>query len=336
MSSLIQSAENSATYGRFEVADTHLYDKPADVPPGYIAYNPSALWTVKDGLDIMYVRVEPDHSGPDGSHIGRTVVRPYIVDLRHPEAPLRPYYDGMELRGEDPALTRIKRRLASGAMEDIWLLSCVVPEPMVNKPNEVATLKTRFYAGTDLDNLERVGDGPEWMKDIRIVTLDPSDTKLGVYGRLQPEPASGNISYTTVSDLVHLTPRSILDAPYIDENLFPVGIRKWGGVNDIIRIDPDTNLLIAHRAQYTEESDDHAKRYEAIALKHILFSNIIIDLGVFATAKMFPNGKAKDDSTTDLSDVVFPGGGYNGRLSHVSFGVRDAGIGIGRVVYLPD
>ena len=317
----------------FRLTDTYLLQKPSDILEDHIAYNPSAIWTV-DGEntrhDVMYVRVEPNHSGSDASHIGKTVIRPYVVEVGRPDAPIRPYDDGIELKGEDPALTRINRRLASGAIESVWLLSCVVPEPELNQPNNVATLQTRFYSGTSLGNLEEVGRGPEWMKDIRVVSMDPNDTKLGVYGRPQPETASGNVSYTTVSDIDSLTPEAITGASFIDENLFPVGSGRWGGANDVIRLDRDKNLILAHRAEYVGV-DGSGKRYEALLLEHRLRSNTIVDLGVLASATMFPKGIVKDDETTDLSDVVFPGGGYNGRFSHVSFGLHDACIGIGRL-----
>ncbi len=315
----------------FSLNDTYLLQKPTDVLDDHIAYNPSAIWTVEGENtlhDVMYVRVEPNHSGPDASHIGKTVVRPYVVEIGRPDAPIRPYDDGIELKGEDPALTRINRRLASGAIESVWLLSCVVPVPELDRPNNVATLQTRFYAGTSLGNLEEVGRGPEWMKDIRVVSMDPSDTKLGVYGRPQPQTASGNVSYTTVPDIDHLTPDVIAGAPFIDDNLFPVGSGQWGGANDVIRIDQDKNLILAHRAEYVG-ADNSAKRYEALLLEHRLRSNTIVVLGVLATSKMFPKGTVKEDETTDLSDVVFPGGGYNGKFSHVSFGLHDACIGIG-------
>ncbi len=57
-------------------------------------------------------------------------------------------------------------------------------------------------------------------------------------------------------------------------------------------------------------------------------TNRVVELGVFATADMFPDGTIKDDISVDLSDVVFTGGGYNGGLDYVSFGVRDGSIGI--------
>ena len=43
---------------------------------------------------------------------------------------------------------------------------------------------------------------------------------------------------------------------------------------------------------------------------------------------MFPTGLVKADESVDLHDVVFSGGGYNGTLQYVSFGVRDGSIGI--------
>jgi hypothetical protein len=57
----------------------------------------------------------------------------------------------------------------------------------------------------------------------------------------------------------------------------------------------------------------------------------IVDLGVLATAGLFPGGVVKDDTMTDLSDVVFTGGGYNGNMSFMTFGVGDGNIGLAQV-----
>lgn len=278
------------------------------------------------------MRVEPDRSDALSSHLGKSVIRPYIIDLGNPDSGLEPYYDAPEIVGEDASLTRIHRRLGNGALEQVWLLSYVDPKPKPDKPNEVDTFCTRFWCGPDLASLEHIADGPEWMKDIRIGNgQGPLGTELDVYGRPQPEPDSGNITYTSIDDIYQLTAEVIANAPFIDEKLLPIGSGMWGGVNDVVRRRNGVNLLLAHRA-WRDGPGGIARHYQSVMYEHNTRTNRIIDLGVFATASMFPDGKVKDDLVADLSDVVFTGGGYNGGLDYITFGVRDGSIGIGRTV----
>ena len=157
-------------FERYRLDNPTLIPKPADVPEGYIAYNPSSIWITDDRSgnfhDIMYVRVEPDRSCPECSHLGKSLARPYIVDINEFSKPLEPYYDAQEKMGEDPALTRIYRRLANGAVESIWLLSCVVARPVPDRSDCVETLHTEFHTGVRLDKLEHVAlVKGEWKED---------------------------------------------------------------------------------------------------------------------------------------------------------------------------
>lgn len=316
---------------RYKLTNPTLLPKPLDIPDDHIAYNPSAIWTTKDksgkSHDIMYLRVEPDHSCPDTSHLGKSRVRPYIVDLANLDKPLRPYYEADEKMGEDAALTRINRRLGNGAIERVWLLSCVNAQPFTDKPDHVRTLHTEFYIGKELNTMEHIANGPEWMKDIRIAQDTSSTTKLHIYGRPQPKQDSGNITHTTINNIENLNKQVISNAPFLDDNLLPVGSGIWGGVNDVISVSPDKHILIAHRAWKTKENG-RGRHYEAVLYEHTTRKRIVRDLGVLATASMFPIGTIKADEAIDLSDVVFTGGGYNGTLQYTTFGVRDGSIGI--------
>ena len=308
-----------------------LVPRPEGLDDSLIIYNPSAIWTVEDASgqrNIIYARVEPDRADSTTSHLGKSWAIPYIINVERPE-PLVPYGDAMAVRGEDPALTRILRTLPSGAIESAWLLSCVDARPFKDRPNMVETLVTKFYAGRRLDELELVAEGPPWMKDIRVSQLP--DGRLGVYGRPQPTGNySGNISYTEVPNLSHLTPEAIANASIIDETLFPVGSGLWGGVNDVIRADTSDAsiaLLLAHRARRTGENGN-GRNYEAVIYKHNVTKRTVVELGILATADQFPAGAVKADETVDTSGVAFPGGGYNGTLSHMTIGVSDANVGL--------
>jgi len=316
---------------QYTLTNPSLLTKPADLPEGYIATNPSGIWTTTSqsgkNYDIMYLRVEPE-----GSHLGKSAVVPYTVDVTNFSKPLLRYNEAEAIMGEDPSLTRINRRLSNGAIERIWLLSCVDAQPFHDRPDDVESLHTRFYAGSDLKHLEHIADGPAGMKDIRISADNPtgSSTKLHVYGRPQPQAYSGNISYTTVASINDLTEQVIREAPIIDESLMPIGSGVWGGVNDVIRSGTGKNILLTHRAWCLGEEDEE-RHYQAELLEHDTLNNCITVLGVLATADLFPAGTIKQNKSVGLGGVVFPGGGYNGTLQYASFGVRDGSIGIGRV-----
>jgi len=329
----IDQPENSAQeYDYCELVDPALLEAPADLARGYIAYNPSGIWTVEDRRgehhNIMYVRQEPDRSNEISSHLGKSRVTPYLIDLSDPKTALRPYYDAEEKMGEDPALTRITRRLSNGAIQSAWLLSCVDAQPFADRPDHVESLVTRFYAGTNLDKMEHIADGPPWMKDIRVVQ-EPSG-KIHIYGRPQPEAFSGNITHTTIPDISALDAETIARAPFIDESLLPIGSGTWGGVNEAFMVGHDKVVLAAHRA-YRTGSDGNGRHYEAVLYGHNIRAGTIVELGILATANLFPAGAVKADEAVDLHDVVFPGGGLNGTLKMMTFGVRDASIGIGYI-----
>lgn len=322
-----KSESPTTSYDAYDLSNTNLLPAPTDLPAGYIAYNPSGIWAV-EGRHIMYVRQEPDRSDATSSHLGKSRVVPYRINLSELSQPLRPYDDAEEKMGEDPALTRITRRLSNGAIQSAWLLSCVDARPFTDRPDHVESLVTRFYVGTALDRLEHIADGPAWMKDIRVVQ-EPSG-KIHIYGRPQPEAFSGNITHTTIPDIASLDADVIANAPFIDESLLPIGSGVWGGVNEAFLVGVSKVILSAHRARRTG-ADGNGRHYEAVLYGHNFRTRTIVELGVLATANRFPAGAVKADEAVDLHDVVFPGGGLNGTLRMMTFGVRDASIGIGRV-----
>jgi len=320
------------SFEKYKLINPTLLPKPTDIPDDHIAYNPSGIWTVKSKSgkchDIMYVRTEQNHSCSGSSHIGRTCITPRIVDVNNFNKPLKPYYEADQYRGEDASLTRIYRRLGNGAIKEVWLLSFVCPKPFSDKPNQVETLHTEFYVGERLDDMELIAKGPEWMKDIRIAQKLGS-LALHIYGRPQPKEYSGNITYTTIDSIEKLNDRVISEAPFIRDDLLPIGSGIWGGVNDVINIDADNNMLLSHRGRINK--DGSGRCYESILYKHNTRDNSIVDLGVLATANLFSDVTIKADESADCSNVVFSGGGYNGKLDIITCGVGDGSIGISRV-----
>lgn len=319
-------------FGRYELGKPTLVPRPDDIPPDHVAYNPSGIWTVERSsrpIDIIYVRVEPNRSDSASSHLGRSAVKPYVINTENPQELLRPYDDAETFAGEDAALTKVKRRLPDGRLEDVWLLSYVDAQPDPEIRNQVLTLRTRFFLGTSLDRLEHLADGPEWMKDIRIAPgQGPLGTEIEVFGRPQLRTISdnGTISHTTLDSIDDLSAEVIANAPLISKDLLPLGSGIWGGVNDVVNVGPYRYVLAAHRAWRTGEAGQ-GRHYESLLYGYNTQSRNIVDLGVLATASNFKDGIIKADSETDLADVVFTGGAYNGQLKYMTFGVSDGNIG---------
>jgi hypothetical protein len=168
------------------------------------------------------------------------------------------------------------------------------------------------------------------MKDIRIVQGDgPLGTELEIFGRPQDRTMSdnGNISHATLDSIDGLSTESIVSALIIDEDLFPKGSGIWGGVNDVIKVGLHAYVLVGHRAWRTGENGT-GRHYESVLYGYHARTRRIVELGVLATAADFPGGVVKDDQETNLTDVVFSGGGYNGSLDYMSCGVGDGNVGL--------
>ncbi|MDQ3065431.1 MAG: DUF1861 family protein [bacterium] len=342
------TVESDPTDIQFEIVEPVIVPKPEDIPGDHIAYNPSSIWTIPEGqhgagLDIVYLRVEPDRSNSGTSHLGKSYSRPYIIDLNSHRPNLSPFDGAMTIPGEDPSLTRINRLDSEGNVEEVWLLGVVDAQPYDDQPDRVKSLKTLFYAGASLDKLQHVADGPEGMKDIRIGKAGDKtySTALHVYGRPQPQSFSGNITHRIIPGLEYLNAKTIASAPFIDEELLKVGSGVWGGVNDVIRVDDRVNLLPAHRAWRPDDNgrpivnpnlESKNRHYEAVLYEHDVIENTIREIGVLATANKFPVGRVKADAAVNLYDVVFTGGGYNGSLEYLTYGVYDGEMAMSKVV----
>jgi hypothetical protein len=169
------------------------------------------------------------------------------------------------------------------------------------------------------------------MKDIAICQADgPLGTELDVYGRPQPIAFSGNgnISHVKIPDLSYLTAEVIAGAKIIDESLAPIGGPKWIGAKDVINIGLHHRIIPAHRAWRTGP-EGKGRHYECVFFGHNTRTGRIVDLGIVATADRFVGQRTvKQDETVDVADVVFTGGGYNGKLEFMTYGVSDGSIGI--------
>lgn len=188
----------------------------------------------------------------------------------------------------------------------------------------VTSWKTAFYKGKNLDNLVRFTEGPDGMKDVRLVQLP--DGKIGVYTRPQglKKGLWGQIGFTIIDKLSDLNAQVNNDAPLLSTR-FPVG--EWGGVNEATPLPDGRIFVLGHRAYYEmQKNNKKIRHYYPWAFIHDPKTGEIIDLGILAERKDCPTGPAKRD---DLIDILFSAGvkflGQN-RLS-LLVGMSDLEIG---------
>jgi hypothetical protein len=179
--------------------------------------------------------------------------------------------------------------------------------------------KTIFYScdGVKLDQLQPRIEGPNGMKDIRLVQLENA---IGVYTRPQGKIGGlGQIGFTTINSLDDLMPEIIQNAPLIQVR-FPKG--EWGGVNEA-QVLPDGRILaLGHRAH---KDKNKARHYYPWMFIHNPITGEIQDLGILAESTDFPPGVAK---AWDLEDVLFPAGfDLDGKELTLYVGIRDTQVG---------
>ena len=190
---------------------------------------------------------------------------------------------------EDGFVSKINNEIIFGGVE-------VYPSPKKENPDNI-DYRTVFYRGKDISSLKRFTNGPEKMKDIRLISLP--NGKIGVFTRPQGEIGGrGKIGYIELENLDELTPENILKAKII-ENQF--GIEEWGGANELHLLPNNKIGVIGHIAY----EDENGKHYHVISFSYDPKTNIASPIKIIATRENFPDGKSK---SPELKDVLFPGG----------------------------
>jgi hypothetical protein len=190
---------------------------------------------------------------------------------------------------QDPFFTRIDDMLIVGGVE-------IAPSPC-GTPGKL-TWRTIFFKGKDIYSLERFFQGPEHMKDIRIVEL--SNKRIGVFTRPQGSHGGrGKIGYTEVGSLNDLNEDVILGAKLL-EQFHP---DEWGGANEVHLLKNGKLGVLAHIAKFSNEGKD--RHYAASAFLFDPTTNDYSQMKIIACRDLFNEGNAK---RPDLKDVIFSGG----------------------------
>ena len=189
---------------------------------GYDVYNPTAPFSYQ-GKTMICARVEKRDS-----EVSQAV---FFEEREKDVYHAAEGWDRYDL--QDPCITRVLGRYVLGGTE-------VFPHP--EQPGRLCW-RTVFYYGTDPAHMERLAEGPEGMKDVRLVEL--ADGRVGIFTRPQGEKGGrGKIGFTIAEDFGGVTAAAMEDAPLLD--LF--GQEEWGGVNEVHLL-PDGRLgVLGHIA----------------------------------------------------------------------------------------
>jgi len=185
--------------------------------------------------------------------------------------------------------------------------------------------RMEFYRGTSLNNLKLFLEGPDKMKDIRLVEL--ADEQIGVLTRPQgTKGGRGEIGFLTVPSLEAITAGAIQEAP-----LFEGQCRadEWVGANEAHRLQNGMIGVLGHIARFDEKEHRH---YYAMVFCIDPRHGRATPPEIIASRSDFPDGPSK---RPDLVDVMFSGGlvRHGNGTAMLYAGLSDAEAGH---VLLPD
>ncbi|MGP4074828.1 DUF1861 family protein [Halobacillus sp. K22] len=207
---------------------------------------------------------------------------------------------------QDPFVSTIHGQLVFGGVK-------ISPHPT---KEGALTWKTVFYKGESINDLHFFAEGPDGMKDIRLLQLE--DHRIGVFTRPQGEKGGrGKIGYTELNSLEQLQASLIDQAPLIAPHFTE---EEWGGVNDLHLLENGKIGVLGHIASFDEQGDRHYYPFTCIYERQ---TNQLVGMNIIATRNDFPEGPAK---RPDLKDVLFSGGlvQLEGGKAELYVGVSDA------------
>ena len=185
--------------------------------------------------------------------------------------------------------------------------------------------RTVFYKGSCFSSLERFSQGPDRMKDIRLVSSP--DGKIRVCTRPQGgEFGRGQIGYIEFEDLNDLREENILKAKIIEATFLE---NQWGGANELHQL-PNGEIGVLGHISYEDALG--YKHYYAMTFIYNPSTHKSSELKIIATREMFPEGETKKP---ELEDVIFPGGliRHDNGFATLYAGLSDAQAGR---ITLPD
>ncbi len=208
---------------------------------------------------------------------------------------------------QDPFFTRIGGQLIFGGVK-------TYPHP--TRRGEL-WWRTVLYKGKNIRDLHPFFEGPQGMKDLRLVQL--RDGSVGILTRPQGEKGGrGKIGFTTIPSLKALSEEIIVEAPLLSDQFLD---EEWGGPNEPHLLTNGLIGVLGHIARFDEEGGRH---YYPMVFSLDPMTHATSPIHVIAERRDFFEGPAK---RPDLVDVVFSGGIVrNGDGTAILYaGISDAG-----------
>lgn len=196
--------------------------------------------------------------------------------------------EGMDiLKLQDPFITKVNDEFILGGVEIRYK----------EKDKNTILYKTVFYRGNSLENLERFSEGPELMKDIRLVQLN--NGKILVFTRPKNEQDGAYIGYLILNSLSELNAENILNAKLFKNQFIK---DEWGGANGLYKLSNGLIGVLGHIAKFDNDGNRH---YYSTSFAFNPETGETSPIKIIAIRKNFEDGAYK---RKDLKDVIFSGG----------------------------
>jgi hypothetical protein len=196
---------------------------------------------------------------------------------------------------QDPFVTFIGGELVLGGVYALW-----------DDKGGLITYSTRFFAGRSLAGLALRAEGPERMKDVRLLELP--DRRVAVFSRPQGQPmldrfgCIAKIGFAVVDSLAAVGPASVAGAPLLDGHFLPT---EWGGCNQLFNLANGLVGVIGHKSWGETVDGVFVIHYYAMAFAIDPRTRRMTQTKVIAARDDFPPGPQKNPRAMD---VVFTSG----------------------------
>lgn len=200
----------------------------------------------------------------------------------------RPREQTLTLPLQDPFFSFIAGELVIGGVEVLF----------DHSGERVVSWRTQFYRGSCINELRHFANGPEHMKDIRLLEL-PGGKILVLTRPLGLPDARAAIGYTCIDSLDDLNAAVIDAAALFRDQFLP---DEWGGANEAHVLANGLVGVLGHIA-YMQAGD--IRHYYAMSFVLNPVTGEKTPLKIIATRGDFLPGPAK---RPDLEDVIFSGG----------------------------
>lgn len=216
---------------------------------------------------------------------------------------------------EDPFYTKINGEFIFGGVQ----------AEFDESGNKALNWVTKFYKGKTVSDLEYFAQGPDKMKDIRLVGL--SGGKVGIFTRPQGElGGSGRIGYMVLDSLDELKEADFGKAELINFNL-PKHV--WIGSNETLLLDDSHIGVLGHIAYKTKKKGEPiSAHYHSMMFVFNFNIKTASPINIISTRSDFPEGVSKKSPLLD--DVIFSGGLFmplNKDSVYLYAGLSDTEIG---------